>query len=62
MKVGLTGSFAKTFIAIGKDTAKQIETAQKRQARITEKAIAINTAKKLEAEENAKKEERSGAE
>lgn len=62
LKVGLTGSFAKTFIAIGKDTAKQIETAQKRQARITEKAIAINTAKKLEAEENAKKEERSGAE
>lgn len=62
LKVGLTGAFAETFIAISKDTAKQIETAQKRQARITEKAVAINTAKKLEAEENAKKEERSGAE
>lgn len=62
LKVGLTGSFAKTFIAISKDTAKQIETAQKRQARITEKAVAINTAKKLEAEEKAKSKERSGTE
>lgn len=33
LKVGLTGAFAETFIAISKDTAKQIETAQKRQAR-----------------------------
>lgn len=62
LKVGLTGSFAETFIAISKDTAKQIETAQKRQARITEKAVAINTAKKLEAEEKAKSKERSGTE
>ena len=62
LKVGLTGSFAETFIAISKDTAKQIEAAQKRQARITEKAVAINTAKKLEAEEKAQKEERSGTE
>lgn len=62
LKVGLTGSFAETFIAISKDTAKQIETAQKRQARITEKAVAINTAKKLEAEKKAQSEERSGTE
>lgn len=62
LKVGLTGAFAETFIAISKDTAKQIETAQKRQARITEKAVAINTAKKLEAEEKAQSEERSGTE
>lgn len=56
LKVGLSGNFAETFIEISKETAKQIETAQKRQARITEKAVAINTAKKLEAEEK----ERSG--
>ncbi len=62
LKVGLTGAFAETFIAISKDTAKQIETAQKRQARITEKAVAINTAKKLEAEKKAQSEERSGTE
>ena len=62
LKVELKGAFAETFIAISKDTAKQIEAAQKRQARITEKAIAINTAKKLEAEENTEKAERSGTE
>ena len=59
LKVELKGAFAQTFIEISKDTAKQIETAQKRQARITERAVAINTAKKLEAEEKA---ERSGVE
>lgn len=62
LKVELKGAFAKTFIVISKDTAKQIEAAQKRQARITEKAIAINTAKKLEAEENTEKAERSRTE
>ena len=62
LRVELKGSFAETFIAISKDTAKQIEAAQKRQARITEKAVAINTAKKLEAEEKANTEERSGTE
>ena len=62
LRVELKGSFAETFIAISKDTAKQIEATQKRQARITEKAVAINTAKKLEAEERAKTEERSGTE
>ena len=62
LKVGLTGAFAETFIAISRDRAKQIEKAQKRQERITDRAIAINTAKKLEAEEDAKTEERSGTE
>lgn len=62
LKVDLKGAFAETFIAISKDTAKQIEAAQKRQARITEKSIAINTAKKLEAKENTEKAERSGTE
>lgn len=62
LRVELKGGFAETFIAISKDTAKQIEAAQKRQARITEKAVAINTAKKMEAEEKAKTEERSGTE
>jgi len=62
LKVGLSGTFAEAFIAISKDTAKQIEAAQKRQARITEKAVAINTAKKLEAEEKAQKDGRSGTE
>lgn len=55
LKVGLTGEFAETFIEISEETAKQIETAQKRQARITEKAVAIKTAKALE------EAERSGA-
>lgn len=62
LRVELKGSFAEPFIAISEDTAKQIEAAQKRQARITEKAIAINTAKKLEAEENTEKAERSRTE
>ncbi len=62
LKIGLSGAFAETFITISKDTEKQIETAQKRQARITERAIAINTAKKLEAEEKDQQEERSGTE
>lgn len=56
LKVTLTGAFAETYIAISKDTAKQIEAAQKRQARIMEKAVAIKTAKALEAEEKKKTE------
>lgn len=55
LQITLKGTFAETFIAISEDTAKQIKAAQKRQDRITEKAVAINTAKKLEAEEQAKK-------
>lgn len=48
LKVELKGAFASTFISISKDTEKQIAEAQKRQARIQEKAIAQATAKKLE--------------
>lgn len=62
LKVGLAGDFAKTFIAISKATAKQIDTAQKRKARIEEKAIATNMAKKLEAEDKPQTEEPSGTE
>lgn len=51
LKVTLAGAFAENYIAISKDTAKQIEQARKQQARITEKAVAIKTAKALEAEE-----------
>lgn len=51
LKITLVGNFASTFIKISKDTAKQIEQAEKRQERITEKAIAMKTAKALEAEE-----------
>lgn len=54
LKVSLTGAFADTFIAISKETAKQIETAHKRQERITEKAVVIKTAKMLEDEERSK--------
>jgi hypothetical protein len=46
LKVGLFGTFAEFFTAINKDTVKQIEAAQKRQERITEKAIAIKQANK----------------
>lgn len=56
LRVGLTGAFAETYIAIRKDTAKQIEQAEKRQARITEKAVAIKTAKAIEDAERSGKE------
>nr|CRY94006.1 hypothetical protein [uncultured prokaryote] len=49
LKIELKGSFANMFIDISKDVTKQIETAQKRNERIIERAIAINTAKQLEA-------------
>ncbi len=57
LKVTLQGDFAKTFIALSQETAKQIDQAQKRQERITEKAVAIKTAKALE---EAEKKERTG--
>lgn len=47
LKVSLTGAFAQTFIQISQDTSKQIEKAEKRKARITEKAIAIKTARAM---------------
>lgn len=51
LQVSLKGAFAQTFIEISKDTAKQIETSQKRTAKITEKALALNMAKKIDGEE-----------
>lgn len=56
LKVELKGAFASTFIAISKDTEKQIADYQKRQARIQEKAIAQATAKKLESKKKTEKE------
>lgn len=56
LKVSLTGAFAETYIEISKDTAKKIEQAEKRQARITEKAVAIKTAKAIEDTERSGKE------
>lgn len=53
LKISLTGAFADTFIEISKDTAKQIETAQKRQAKLTDKAIAANLAKKIDGAERS---------
>ena len=55
LRVGLTGAFAETYIEISKDTAKKIEQAEKRQARITEKAVAIKTAKAIEHTERSGK-------
>ena len=51
LQVTLKGEFAQTFIQISRETAKQIEQAEKRQARITEKAVAIKTAKAMETED-----------
>lgn len=53
LQVGLKGSFAQLFIGISRETAKQIETSQKRQARITEKAVAMKLSQTI-------KDERSG--
>lgn len=52
LKVELKGAFASNFIAISKETEKQIAEAKKRQQKIQEKAIAIATAKKLEKKES----------
>ena len=56
LRVSLTGAFAETYIAISKETSKQIDQAEKRQARITEKAVAIKTAKAIEDAERSGKE------
>lgn len=55
IKITLKGIYAKDFIALSKDRAKQISTAQKRKDAIIEKATAMNTAKKLESKEASKK-------
>jgi len=57
LKVELKGEFSKTFIEISKDTAKQINTAQKRQDVITDSAIAANLAKKIETDGKQKDQE-----
>lgn len=49
LRVELRGSFAQSFIQLSQNQAKQIEQAEKRKARIAEKAMAINTAKAMEA-------------
>lgn len=53
LRVTLIGDFAQTFIQISQDTTKQIEEAEKRQARIMEKAVAMKTAAALEEQEKA---------
>ncbi len=55
LKVTLTGGFAQSFIQLSQSQAKQIEQAEKRRERIAEKAIAINTAKTIEAEQKRSK-------
>lgn len=55
LKVTLTGSFAQSFMQLSQSQAKQIEQAEKRQARIAEKAIAINTAKAIDAKKKRNK-------
>ena len=52
LKVELKGAFATNFIAISKETEKQIAEAKKRQQKIQEKAIATAIAKKLEKKES----------
>lgn len=53
LKVELKGGFAANFIAISKDTAKQIAEAEKRKNRIAEKAIITATANKIANQEGA---------
>jgi len=56
LRVSLRGDFAKTFLQISKETAKQIEKAQKRQEKITDQARATNLSKRLtQAERENKK-------
>lgn len=51
LKIELKGKYAKGFIALSKETSKQIRTAEKRRETIMQKAIAANLAKKIENEE-----------
>ena len=52
LRVELKGAFATNFVAISKDTEKQIAEARKRQQKIQDKAIATAIAKKLEKKES----------
>lgn len=61
LRIELKGKYANYFIALSKETAKQIQTAEKRRETITQKAIAANLAKKMESEEASEKaKERQG--
>lgn len=51
LKIELAGKYAQDFIALSRETAKQIRTAEKRRETIAQKALAINLAKKIEGEE-----------
>ncbi len=53
IKISLKGIYAKEFIDLSKRKTNQISTAQKRRDSITERAIAINTAKKLKSKETS---------
>lgn len=55
LKIELKGKYAIDFIKLSKETAKQIQTAEKRRETITQKALAANLAKKLESEEASEK-------
>lgn len=55
IKIALSGRYALDFIELSKETEKKIQTAQKRQQAIVDKAKATNLAKKLEQEEADKK-------
>lgn len=55
LKIELKGKYARDFIELSKETAKQIQTAEKRRETITQKAIAANLAKKMESEEASEK-------
>lgn len=57
LQVTLSDEYAENFISISQKAEKRIETAQKRKERIIEKALVLNTAKKMEADEKAAKEE-----
>lgn len=53
LKVELSGDYAKTFIALSKETERQIKASEKRREAIVDRAIAANMAKKLENEETS---------
>lgn len=55
LKIELKGKYARDFIALSKETAKQIQTAEKRRETITQKAIAANLAEKMKSEEASEK-------
>ena len=57
IKVGMSGQYAAPFKELAHSKEKRTATAQKRRETITQKAIAINMAKKMEEQEQQKKEQ-----